>query len=85
MNAQSPIKLDDEEQQYLELTKEYRNWDEMMFKAHRLKYQLDDRNKRRSLKVVSRKARGEVSPLYPSDSLSVNAGVSGGGFKIHLE
>ncbi len=57
-----------------------------MFKAHRLKYHMDDRNKRRSLKVVSRKNRDTVSP-YPLnlDSISMAAGVNGGSFKIHLE
>jgi hypothetical protein len=39
MNAQSPINLDADEQQYLELTREYRNFDEMRFYAHRVKYQ----------------------------------------------
>jgi hypothetical protein len=90
MNAQSPINLDEEEQQYLELTKEYRNWDEMRFRAHRIKYKLEDRTKRRSLKVVTRKPRGDTSPvaaLIDIDSHSMADGMlrCGKSFKIHLE
>lgn len=39
MNGQSPINLDDDELEYLNLAKEYRQYDEMRFKAHRQKYQ----------------------------------------------
>jgi len=89
MNAQSPINLDEEEQQYLELAKEYRNWDEMRFRAHRIKYQMEDRNKRRSLKVVTRKNRDSspVAALKDIDSHSMADGMlrCGTSFKIHLE
>jgi len=38
MNGKSPINLDDDETQYLQLQCEYRNFDANKFKAHRLKY-----------------------------------------------
>ena len=89
MNAESPINLDEQEQQYLELTKEYRNWDEMRFRAHRVKYQLEDRTKRRSLKVVTKKIRDNspVAALKDIDSHSMADGMlrCGTSFKIHLE
>ncbi len=95
MNADSPINLDDVEQQYLELTKEYRNYDEIRFKEHRRKYNLEDVNndqsRRRSLKVVTRQGR-VVSPAIAGnkrdqmETKSMNANLGGGGgFKIHLE
>ncbi len=82
MNADSPINLDDVEQQYLELTKEYRNYDEIRFKEHRRKYNLEDvaeQQRRRSLRVVTRQGR-VVSPAIAGkkrgdnlDTKSMNA------------
>ena len=55
MNGQSPINLDAEEQQYLELTKEYRQYDEIRFKAHRQKWQNEERLKSRSVRIPASK------------------------------
>jgi hypothetical protein len=92
MNAQSPINLEEDEQQYLELTKEYRNYDEMRFRAHRLKYKLEDRAKSRSLKVVSKRKPRDCSPAELEKGSSLlkdidtrSDAIVRGGFKIHLE
>ncbi len=59
-NADTPIKLNAEEQDYIDLTKEYRQYDEKRFKAFQLKC-LEER-RRKSLKVNRNDAQLEIQP-----------------------